>query len=118
MTTQRMRAENDFVQYKIIGIDATATGESSNIDVFKTTSGSWQIIWAGFTGTADIEMQSSHDDGVTWDTISGSTFTTAGASGSTGMVMNQVPGAYIRLAVTSAATAGTIDLYFVGKEEE
>lgn len=117
MAITLLRAENGFKHYKTDALDLSGTNQSDSIDVFKALGGSWQIVWDTVVGTADVEIQVSHDGGTNWDTISGSNFTTSGAGGSQGNTQTQLAGAMLRLACTSAATSGNATLYLLFKED-
>jgi hypothetical protein len=109
------RAANSVI-YKDAGLDASTTSVSVSIDVTSYNHGTYQIVWSGFTGTATYEIQVSVD-GVHYDTVTGSSANTSGASGSASESFTDViPGGLIRLAVTSPATAGSVDFFIVAKK--
>lgn len=106
---------NQHVHYKQETISASATSASDSIDASSFNNGGYQIIWAGMTGTATYEIQQSLN-GTNWDTVSGTSATTSGASGSASATFTDtIPGGLLRFKITSAAAAGSVNFHIIVK---
>jgi hypothetical protein len=117
MATLNDRGVNS-ARYTFDALAASGTNSSEDLNVAEFLHGTFQFVWASHDDTSTAELQISLDDGSNYDTITGSSFTTTGVSGSSGLQIENLPGGLIRLSVTEAdANAGaTITAYFVGKK--
>lgn len=105
------------IVYQTEDLDATdaSSNFSSEVPVVRGEQVTLQLVWTGVTsGTATVQVQASVD-GTNWDDISGASLTTSGTSGSDSYHAISVPGAYWRLSVTAAASAGTATGYIIVK---
>lgn len=93
---------------------ASTSNTSDEIIVSDMFQGTFQFIWATATDTGSVAIQSSLD-GTNWDTVSGTTVTTSGASGSASLYLSQLPGNRLRVKVTEADAAGTMVIWFEGR---
>lgn len=103
------KAGRNHCVYATAQIDATGTNSSDSIPVGDYTVGTIQVVWASITGTGSFKLQASND-GTNWNDISGATGSTSGAAGSTSFHQSSLPGLFIKLIITSAASAGTLDI--------
>lgn len=105
----------NFVEANTATVDATGLNSSDSFDTSSYAHGTFQVIWAGITGTATFEVQVSMDR-TNYDTIASTSTTTSGAAGSGSIVFqNHLPGGLLRITITSAAGAGTLQAYAVMK---
>lgn len=82
-------------------IDASGTNSSAELRIGRFKSATIQTVWAGHGTTSTFEVQETVD-GTNWDTISGSSQTTSGTSGSSSIHLSDIMGDKIRITVTSA----------------
>lgn len=110
------RAVECSVSVRDEALDATGTTASDSIDVSAYNNGTYQVVWAGISGTATYELQVSLD-GTHFDTVTGTSSSTSGATGSASESFTDViPGGLLRLKITSPAAAGTLSFYLVAKK--
>jgi len=109
----------NYIRISTDAIDATGNNSSDQMIISTFESLSVQVVHTGFAATtATWEIQTSNDGGTSWDTITGSSTTTSGASGSETLALTDIPFERIRVTITSAsaATAPTLTPYVVAKK--
>lgn len=101
----------------ISSVAANATSSSEAIDVTPFVSCAVQVVWASHSDTSTFAIQTSID-GTNFNTISGSSTTTSGASGAATIAISNCPGRYIRFTITEADAnaSSTLTMYFIGRK--
>ena len=105
---------NRFERYSHSAVAANATNNSDAISIAAFSAVSIQVVHASHSDTSTWALQSSND-ATNWDTISGSSTTTSGASGSATLVISPVVFRQIRLTITEtdAGASSTLTPYIV-----
>lgn len=97
-------------------IDATGSNDSDIIQVGDMWHCSIQVINDGDVDAVQWELQASQDGGVSWDSVEDSQKTNTGANASNTIVVFPSPGGLLRVHITLAASAGTITVYYSGRQ--
>lgn len=113
----REGSSSSYITYSATAVAATGANSSDSFPAAPFTQGTFQIVWAGhnLVNGSTFELQSSVN-GTNWDTISGSSVSSSGTTGSTSIDFSSLPGDVIRVTLTNTSIAGsTITPYFIGK---
>lgn len=117
-TLNQLGGDDAHIEYVFEGLDLSSASRTADFPVQRTATVGVQFTWSGQTaGTTDFVVQSSLN-GNNFDNVTGTAFTTSGASGSETFSIANFPGKYVRAIVTSAnGTDPTpvADIYFNGK---
>ena len=121
----RVNQNDNYITYSATAVSATTTNNiSDTFPVATFTQGTFQIVWTGNTVGFPItfELQSSVAGGVRWDSISSSSVSSTGTTGSVSFDLSSLPGDKIRLRVTADGSSGSasdpsvLTPYFTGKK--
>ena len=91
-------------------VDASGANSSEAFDATAWKSLTVQVVHASHSDTSTWELQSSSDGGTNYDTIASSSTTTSGASGSSGVHIDDCPNALVRVTVTETDANGSATL--------
>jgi|6_EtaG_2_1085325.scaffolds.fasta_scaffold07631_3 subtilisin family serine protease len=118
MTVTSESLGRNFRRISATAVSANGLNSGDAIAVSDTTRGTFQVVHATHDDTSTWEIQSSVD-GTNYDTVTGTSTTTAGASGSASLIFDNIPGAFIRLTVTEADgnAASTLIVHFIAKKD-
>lgn len=109
-----------FIVYQAATVSSDSTGSSDVFPAERFPSGAVQVVWSttDASDTATFELQTSVD-GNNYVSLSSTSTSTSGTSGSVIYDLQSIPAAKMRLTVTEAGTTNsTLDVYFVGKGSE
>lgn len=102
MTITSLAKGPNYKRISITAVDASSTNSSETVQVSDMSEVTFQVVWASHDDTSTFAIQSSQNGGSNWDTISGTSTTTSGASGSATIVVTTMPGGLARITVTEA----------------
>ncbi len=115
MALTRNKDDRFYGDFSSAQVDATSTNSSDAFPTAHFQSGTYQCVWSTMTGTLTAELQTSND-GTNWDTVTSTSFTTSGASGSRSIIVDPLPGLYNRITITAAGSvASKLDVRAVMK---
>lgn len=98
-------------------VDATGLNSSDAFEIPRWQQCSIQVVHAGHGASSSTWVLQATNNGTNFDTIVGSSVTTAGASGSNTIDVSGLSGWKVRVTVTgaSAQAGSTLTPFFVGK---